>query len=176
MALRARLKAFRAAGFWPKDGSTSTMRYASGPITGTNSMTISHTMLRPVRNKCTTAKSVRAAVNIPIGIPVWRQRGAMPIILDLGKRGKTAAVDSFLFCDRIHSHDRSLHVDDAERSKSFHHARGAWAPVPSDFRRHQRERAVQARVPGDKPEQQDPGDRRSRHRHLADGVGRDPAV
>src|SRR5512139_978804 len=125
MALRARLMVLRAAGFWPNDGSTSTIRYASGPTTGKNSMTISQIMLRPVRNKCTTAKIVRAAVNIPIGMFVSRQRGALPIILDLGKRGKPAAVDSFLFCDRIHSHDRSVHLDDAERPQSLHHARRA---------------------------------------------------
>ena len=40
--------------------------------------------------------------------------------------------------------------------------------------RHRQGRAVQAGVPQDQPEQPHPGDRRPRHRHRADGVGRDP--
>ena len=46
--------------------------------------------------------------------------------------------------------------------------------------RHRRRRPVQARVPGDQPEQQDPGDRRSRRARrqadLAVRIGRDPAL
>src|SRR6185503_1987331 len=103
MALRARLNAFRAAGLWLNDGSTSTMRYASGPTTGTMRMTNSQNMGRPVRNKCTMAKRVRAVVSMAaIGIlQVAIKRGAPRIILDLGMRGKPGKVESRLFCDRI---------------------------------------------------------------------------
>ena len=44
--------------------------------------------------------------------------------------------------------------------------------VASD--RHRQERSVHAGISGHQPEQQDPGDRRPRHRLLADGIGRHP--
>ena len=50
--------------------------------------------------------------------------------------------------------------------------------VPRDPGQHRRRRPVQARVPRDQPEQQDPGDRRSRRARrpadLAVRIGRDP--
>ena len=70
--------------------------------------------------------------------------------------------------------DRSLHLDHPQRPQAFHRARGVRAALHRAFGGHRQGRAVQAGVPQDQPQQPDPGDRRSRQRHRADGVGRDP--
>ena len=77
--------------------------HANSSKAGTMRMTNSQNMGRPVRNKCTMAKRVRAVVSMAaIGIlHVAIKRGAPRIILDLGMRGKPAEVESRLFCDRI---------------------------------------------------------------------------
>ena len=72
------------------------------------------------------------------------------------------------------SRDRSLHLDHPQRPQGLHRARGVRAALHRASGGHRQGRAVQAGVPQDQPQQPHSGDRRSRQRHGADGVGRDP--
>ena len=76
--------------------------------------------------------------------------------------------------------DRSVFVGHAQWPQGPRDARGVRPAVSSDPDRHRRRRAIRTRVPGDQPEQQDPGDRRPRRPRrradLAVRIGRDPAL
>src|SRR5688572_2543131 len=146
MALRARLSALRAAGLWPNDGSTPMMKYARQPTTGKKMMIISEIVLRPVRNKCTTAMTCRAMVSAAIGIPVSGSTRRTSSFSTSGCLARRARWNDGAFVIEYSINDRSLHVDHAERPQSLDHARGARVAVPRDRRRHQRAGAVRAGV------------------------------
>ena len=70
--------------------------------------------------------------------------------------------------------DRSVHLEHAERPQGLDHAGGGRAALRGPSDQHRPGRPVQARVPGDQPQQQDPGHRRPRQRLPDVRIRRDP--